>query len=87
MCADKRHISKICYFRQKNCFKIKISVPFVRCTSYGETTMYITCLNSISASVNNMEAVQRSWVSQLYFEILPFLAKNGKNPPKKKATL
>ncbi len=75
MCADKRHISKICYFRPKNCFEIKISVPFVRCTSYGETTIYITCFKSISFAVNNMEAVQRSWMSQLHFEIVFFLAK------------
>ncbi len=82
--ADNRHISKIQNFRRKLRHQIKISVPFVRCTSCSETTMYITFLKSISFAVNNIEAVQRSRMSQLHFEIVAKRAKKGTILPKKK---
>ncbi len=83
VCGQQAHLKNL-LFSTKICFKIKISGPFVRCTSYGETTIYITCFQSISFAANNMAAVQRSWMSQLYFEIVAQSAIMQQNPPKNK---
>ena len=76
---------KFAIFDQKICFQIKISVPFVRCTSYGETTMYITCFKSIYFTVLNIEAILCSLIAELYFEFVQKRALFCTNPPKKKS--
>ena len=85
MCVRTRGTSeKFAIFDQKLRQEVKKSVPFVRCTSCGETTIYISFLKSISFAVNNIEAAQRSRMAQLHFEIIAKRAKKGKILPKTK---
>ncbi len=74
---------KVTIFDPKVRYEIKKSVPFVRYTSCGETTMYITFLKSISFAVKNIGAPQHSQMSQLHFEIVAQMAICATNPPKK----
>ncbi len=75
---------KFAIFDQKIRQEVKKSVPFVRYPSCGETTIYITFLKSISFAVLNIEALQHSEMSELYFEICAILAKIAQIMPKKK---
>ncbi len=75
--TDNRHIQKIYNFCPKMPHQFKIHVPFVLCTSCGETTISTSYLRYICLAVYNIAAIYCFHISELYYKTCPFLAKHG----------